>query len=589
MNDVLQQLPPAQYDSLASQAATSLSEGDLRKAEALCCEVLAADPTHPLACFLQGTILDRRGQKQEAMLLLHKALERDANHPGIHHYLATILKSLGEYRLAEQCLLRAISLDPRNPEVFVNLGTTYLVLAKYDQARDAFTSCLRLRPQDAAGLEGLANVHMREGNLKAAEHFFRSSLSANPQRTSVLNNLANLVAQKGKIDEAERFYLQAIVLEPGYTDAHFNLGNLYARSDCPEKAIGHYEIVVSLRPDFAAGWDTLGNALSDAGRTEEALARWERALALEPCWAQVRWNRAIALLKLGHLREGWQEYEARHEMPTLCPTRSFRSQAWRGEFFPGQTLLVTTEQGLGDMIQMIRYFPWVKARGGSLFVECKAPLTRLLQTCKEIDRVITHGDTLPEHDWHIPVMSLPRVFDTTLESIPSPVPYLGKSLSADVAQRQKPLQIGLAWAGNPTHMYDRRRSCPFASLLKLFEVEGVEWVSLQKSVPEHDVNGVRACSRLRYEHFDDFLATATLIKRLDLVISVDTAVAHLTGALGIPIWILLASAPDWRWLENRVDSPWYPTVRLFRQRCLGDWTDVVEQVRTELDRLQRSR
>ncbi|MBM3801935.1 MAG: glycosyltransferase family 9 protein [Acidimicrobiia bacterium] len=285
---------------------------------------------------------------------------------------------------------------------------------------------------------------------------------------------------------------------------------------------------------------------------------------------------------MGRLPEGWAAYESRLRISDLVPPRRFDAPVWDGQPFQGQTLLVTAEQGLGDTIQFIRYVPMAKARGGAIVVECQAPLTGLLEGCKGIDQIVSCGQPLPHHDWHISLLSLPYVFQTTLETIPNEVPYL-KLLHTVERVPGKPLRVGLAWAGNPRQQRDRMRSCRFEELLPLFEVAGIHWVCLQKEIPAADLDTVVACDRVERVNLSDFAATAQRMPGLDLVISVDTSVAHLAGALGVPVWILLAKASDWRWLLERDDSPWYPSARLVRQRTTGDWKEVVRRVSAELE------
>jgi hypothetical protein len=323
--------------------------------------------------------------------------------------------------------------------------------------------------------------------------------------------------------------------------------------------------------------------LEEDGDLQEALASWERVLQLDAGWIKGRWARSLTLLKMGRLLEGWASYEYRLQIPELIPPRDFNAPCWTGKPFQQQTLLITAEQGLGDTIQFIRYAPLVKARGGIVIVECQTPLADLLKSCPSIDQIVASGQPLPHYDWHVSLMSLPRIFQTTLETIPSEVPYL-RPLHPVQRKPGKTLQVGLVWAGSPKHQRDRTRSCRFKELLPLFETEGIQWVSLQKEIPLSDRAPVDVSEHLKQVSLDDFAATAEQALNLDLVISVDTSVAHLAGALNVPVWILLARASDWRWLLDRDDSPWYPSARLFRQRQAGDWNEVIRQVREELKR-----
>jgi hypothetical protein len=334
---------------------------------------------------------------------------------------------------------------------------------------------------------------------------------------------------------------------------------------------------VTLNPNFKEAWETLAMSLEEEVRLPEALACWERVHQLDSGWIKGRWACSLTLLKMGRLPEGWASYEYRLQIPELIPRRDFNAPLWTGQPFHQQTLLITAEQGLGDTIQFIRYAPLVKVRGGAIIVECQAPLADLLRTCPGIDQIVASGQALPHYDWHVSLMNLPHIFQTTLETIPAEVPYLRASHPVRRTPG-KALHVGLVWAGNPKQQRDRMRSCLFKELLPLFEIPGIHWVSLQKDIPPADSEPVADCKDLERVRLDDFVATAEQVSGLDLVISVDTSVAHLAGALNHPLWVLLSRAGDWRWLMDRDDSPWYPSARLFRQREAGDWKEVIGHV-----------
>jgi len=565
---------------LALHAAESLRTGNLAEAE-LCQEVLASDASHPVACFVQGSLFDRKGQKTEALVFLRQALERDPENAGLHHYLGVVLGSVNESSLAERSLREAVRLNLTDPEIRVSLGRIFLAQNKLAESREAYSQCLRLCPNHPAALEGLADVSLHENRKSAAEHFYRSALRAGSGSASLLNKLANLLAQRGLSAEAEECYRNALTLAPGFADAHFNLGSACGRAGRLEEALHHLRQAVALKPSFKEAWETLAMSLEEEGSLQEALACWERVLQLDTGWTKGRWACSLTLLKMGRLPEGWASYECRLQIPELIPPREFNAPLWTGQPFQQQTLLITAEQGLGDTIQFIRYAPLVKARGENVVVECQAPLADLLKSCSGIDQVVASGQPLPAYDWHVSLMSLPQIFQTTLATIPSDIPYLSPIHRLERTPRQ-PLRVGLVWAGNPKQQRDRMRSCQFERLLPLFETKGIHWVCLQKEIPPSDRDAVTACKHLEQVSLDDFAATAERVSLLDLVISVDTSVAHLAGALNVPIWILLAKASDWRWLLDRDDSPWYPSVRLFRQQQVGDWKGVVYRVREEL-------
>jgi len=570
------------YESkLALQAAESLRAGNLAEAQRLCREALTSDASHPVACFVQGSLFDRRGQKSEAIDFLRRALERDPNNSGLHHYLGVVLGGVGETTPAEISLREAVRLNPTDPEIRASLARILLAQSNLSESREAYSQCLRLRPNHPAALEGLGDVSLRENRKPAAEHFYRSALRAGSSSVPLLNKLANVLAQRGLSAEAEECYRQALVLDPGFADAHFNLGSACGRAGRVPDALRHLRQAVALKPSFKEAWETLALSLEEDGSLQEALSCWEQVLQLDAGWIKGRWACSLTLLKMGRLLEGWASYEWRLQISELIPPRDFNAPVWTGQPFQQQTLLIVAEQGLGDTIQFIRYAPLVKARGGTVVVECQASLADLLKSCSGIDQIVASGQPLPHYDWHVSLLSLPHIFQTTLETIPSVVPYLRPR---HPVQRPpgKRLRVGLVWAGNPKQQRDRMRSCPFEELLPLFETEGIHWVCLQKEIPLSDRGPVEICKHLEGVSLEDFAATADQVSDLDLVVSVDTSVAHLAGAMNAPVWILLARASDWRWLLERDDSPWYPSARLFRQRQAGDWKEVVHRVSEEL-------
>jgi hypothetical protein len=341
-----------------------------------------------------------------------------------------------------------------------------------------------------------------------------------------------------------------------------------------------------LDPGRADACVNLGNVLLEQGRPLAAHLLFERALALAPDFPSAHWNDGLALLVTGDLANGFRQW--RWNVPA---SKRFAAREWRGEPLGGATILIFAEQGFGDVIQFVRYLPLVTARGGRVVLEAPAELHRLLAGLDGVDRVIALGDPLPDFAWQCPLLNLPIAFGTELATIPASVPYLRADPGAVADWRRRlarpGLTVGLVWAGRPEHKRDRHRSLPLAQLVPLASVEGVSYVALQKGPALAEAE--RLADRLPIEILspllEDFAATAAAIMALDLVISVDTSVAHLAGALGKPVWLLLPCAPDWRWLEARSDSPWYPTARLFRQTSSRRWESVVAEVAQALREL----
>jgi hypothetical protein len=373
---------------------------------------------------------------------------------------------------------------------------------------------------------------------------------------------------------------------PEEPEFHNNLGLALAAADRTDEAIAQHRDALDRKPDLTSAWNNLGLALQAANRVPEAIAAFRQALALAPDFAQAHWNVALALLLTGQYEEGWREYEWRHRAQTFGAVSASTAPRWNGEALQGRTLLLWAEQGLGDALQFVRFAAPLADRGARVIVRAPESLCELLASAPGVDGVVREGDPLPAHDLQLPLLSVAGVLGIAANTIPSAVPYLCAT-AADIAALAPALivppgtlRVGLSWAGNAKHVNDRRRSCPLSALAPLLDLPGVAWYSLQKGDGEDQIPQVPAAACIRLlDARNDFARKAALIHGLDLVVSVDTSNAHLAGALGKPVFILLPAAPDWRWGLDRADCPWYPTARLFRQRAAGDWAGVVSDVR----------
>jgi hypothetical protein len=402
----------------------------------------------------------------------------------------------------------------------------------------------------------------------------------------------------GRVIEAIAAYRRAVALNPDMPEAWLNLGNALKEGGQLDEAVAAYRRAVAVKPGYALGHSNLGYLLREKGRLDEAVAACRQAIEIDPEHSGAHSNLALALLVQGHFAEGWEAYEWRWKAEGFgTAARDFGRPRWDGGALEGRTVLLHAEQGLGDALQFIRYLPLVQERGGKAIIECQPALQRLFGTMAGDVPVIAKGAALPAFDVHCPLLSLPRIFATDLANMPGDVPYLradaaeASAWSDRLAAHPPGFRVGLVWAGNPNHTNDRNRSLKPASLLPLGAVKGVRFFSLQKGTGAEGRDGLPAGLELSdvAGELGDFADTAALIANLDLVITADTATAHLAGAMGRPVWTLLPFAPDWRWLLGREDSPWYPTMRLFRQAAIGDWPPVIARVCDQLRRLARSR
>lgn len=452
---------------------------------------------------------------------------------------------------AARCFYQAVKVQPDYSDAHYNLGLALQELKQLTEACACYEQVVRLRPDQAA----------------------------------VWNNLGVARRQLGQWQKSVESHLQAVRLEPGQTDYKVNLANALRAGEKVDEAIQILQQALETNPRSTALWHTLGNAWREAGRLQESQGAFGRALQIEPQLVESHWDLSFTLLLQGDLLAGWEEYEWRWKRKDH-PARSFEMPSWQGEDLEGKRLLVYAEQGAGDTIQFVRYVPLLVERGARVILECPRSLVSLLQTLSGVEEVIAKGEASPVADVHCALLSLPRLFRTTLDTIPAKVPYLrartGGARLPEPARTvgRRSLRVGLVWAGNPEHQNDARRSISPEFLRPWLVNEETVFYSLQPQPKADDL--VTDLAGL----IGDYADTAALLSQLDLIISVDTSVAHLAGALGHPVWLLLPHAPDWRWLAQRSDSPWYPSMRIFRQPVAGDWSSVLKEVSENLKRFE---
>jgi Tfp pilus assembly protein PilF len=456
------------------------------------------------------------------------------------------------------------------------------------QAERFYRQILQHDPSHADAWCFLGAVCQARGNPVDAEHCYRRALELVPGYVSALNCLGSLLAERGGLDEAADCFQRVLSFQPDDSDGLNNLGLVRARQGRFDEAVSLYHQVLRIRSDFPTAHYNLGLALEQLGRFDEAEAAMQRALQLQPNYADAQYDSARLLLRRGDFAAGWPRYEWRW---TQAGARTHRRSEprWDGSPLNGRTVLLLPEQGWGDTIQFVRYAPLVQQRGGRVVLACAPALLRLLRSCLGIDCLLPEGGALPSCHAQAPLLSLPGILGTTLQNVPATIPYLAaptELLDAWGARLRglSGLRVGIAWQGNPGHAGDRNRSVPVSAFEVLARQPGVHLASLQKGPGAEQVPAQNArCPGMLLElPLEDFADTAAVIQHLDLVVTVDTAVAHLAGALGVAVWVALPFVADWRWLRDREDSPWYPTMRLFRQRRVGDWTDVFQRIAAAL-------
>ncbi len=551
-----------------------------RPAEALECfrKALGLQPDYPEAYSNAGNALQQLGRLEEALAHYEQALRLAPGCAEAHNNRGNALRQSGRYREAGEAFERALQLRPDYAEAWLNLSGALREMERLEEAEAACRKALRLNPALGEAFANLSAVLLKQHRPAEAEQAARQAVRLKPELAEGHSNLAAALIEQKRFAEAAAPCGEALRLNPRLPEAHANRGDICAWFGQDQEALREYELGLALRPASAELLNKRGFALEQLGRWDEALTCYEEAIRLKPDFAEARTNRAMAWLRKGDLARGFQEYEWRFRRRD-CPPRRFSAPPWEGGSFEGRTLLVHAEQGLGDAIQFLRYLPLAERLGGRVLFECRPRLRPLVP-----ERWLAQpGESF---DLHAPLMSLPRLLGTTLETIPAEVPYLAVDAGLLERWRRKLAgaagrKVGLVWAGNPDHSQDRKRSIPPELLAGLGAVQGVTFFSLQRGW-RPPAAGLEIHPLEEEEGL--ITDTAAAILNLDLVISVDTMVAHLAGALGRPVWVLLAFAADWRWMLDREDSPWYPTMRLFRQRRPGEWREVIARVAEALAR-----
>lgn len=568
-----------------------LQAGRLEQAEAICRQILEADPRRPQPHLFLGIMHAERGDLPSAVASFRRAIELDGNLADAHFALGNALRRLGNRDESRACYERAVECRPDFFEALLNLGSVSREARLVDRARECLERAVELRPEAVQGPFYLGNLEAEQGDWPAAIAWYERATRLDPRMTSAIARLGTALQADGQLEAAIVQYRRAIHLQPDLAEAHYNLGTALAEQGHTSEALTEYELALAHNPEFIDAHINLGAYYHDRGDERQAIEHMNRALAINPTAAEPRFNRALVLLGRGHLPAGWKEFQARLELPGF-PVRRPPQPLWDGSPIAGKTLLVHREQGLGDTFQFIRYVSRVKERCGRVILQVQTPLIGLLRQ-SGFEQLFGDDDPLPPVDYQVPMMSLPGVLGTTLENIPSEIPYLSVS-EALIADWQKRLaaiggvRVGIAWQGSPTHKSDLDRSIALAEFAPLAAVAGVTLISLQKgegveqldevSFPVHQLEGDWDAAA------GAFVDTAAVMKNLDLVITADTAAAHLAGALGVPVWVALWARPDWRWMRDRDDTPWYPTMRLFRQSREGDWAGVFARIAAELER-----
>ncbi|MEA2939277.1 MAG: hypothetical protein QOC56_2781 [Alphaproteobacteria bacterium] len=542
------------------EAATLFRQGRLAEAEKICTRVLKAKSDTFDALHLSGLIKFRGGKPAAALALLESALK----------------------------------LDPRSAQVLANLGMTLAALGRDAEALAAIDRSLALAPGSFEALNSRGNVLLKLDRAAEALAAFEQAIAREPRFLEARLGRGNALVVLGRLEEAVAECDAVLGALPAHAEAHHNRGNALSGLGRNVEAIAAFDRALALRPGYVKALIGRGVALHALNRHQDAIANFDQVLANDRDNADAHNNNAMALLTLGDYRRGFEAYEWRWQRTGMpARRRSFGKPLWLGEYpLSRKTILLHAEQGLGDTIQFVRYAPLLARSGAKVVLEAPPALKPLLERVAGVASVHARGEALPAYDVHCPLGSLPRALRTERATVPADMPYLkaGEERIAKWRARLASLpapRIAVAWSGSAAHVNDRNRSIALARLEPLLSLDHVSFMSIQRDLREADAEVLARLPRLTHlgAELDDFDDTAAVVSLADVVVSVDTAVVHLAGALARPTWILVPFCPDWRWGLDREDAPWYPSARLFRQGAPGDWDGVIARVREALSRL----
>jgi tetratricopeptide (TPR) repeat protein len=554
---------------------------------------LSLRPDYPEAYSNRGNTLQELRRFEEALASYDKAISLRPDYAEAYSNRGNALYELKRFDEALASYDRALALRPDYAEALSNRGNALHALKRFEEALSSFDRALILRPDYPKALSNRGNVLRALKRPEEALQSYDRALALRPDSAEFHTNRGTGLRDLRRFEEALASHDRAIALRPDYAEAHYNRGNALDELHRVGEALTSFEQATALRPDLAEAHCNRGNMLVAHKRFGEALQSYARAVGLRRDYADAHFNEAICRLLLGDFRRGWDKHEWRWKTEFLDGhARDFEQKLWLGtEQIAGKTILLHAEQGLGDTIQFCRYAPLFAKRGARVILEVQRPLRGLLGNLPGVAQVVANSDALPSFDLHCPLLSLPLAFGTDRTTIPAHTPYLQVPSSAatnwDIRLGSRPRpRIGLVWSGRAMHKNDHNRSIGLDELLPLLDFRAT-FVSLQHDVRADDAAVLRGRSDILHigGELNDFADTAAVIENLDLVISVDTSVAHLAGALGKPVWVLLPFVPDWRWLLDCDDSPWYPTARLFRQDETRRWDRVIAATRAALSDL----
>ena len=587
-------------DDELERAVELHQSGDMLAAGTIYREILAKDPDHVDALNLLGVVMHTAGDLELAVELISRATELAPDYGPALINLGNALQAAGRPDDAVKKFERALELDPSAGIAASNLASALNDLALHEEARRTGEQAVQLIAELPDAHVNLGNALLGLGRPEAAQEKYMAALERDPHHASAWFNLGNAHADAGNFRAAVPPYEKAVQFDPGNGDAHYNLANAYQQLDAYADAIESFERALVIEPEHIDAKCNLAGAWQSLGQPDRAVDILRDAIRQEMLRGDhesvdLHWNLSLALLQSGNMRDGWREFEWRWRTPTFSAfRREFTEPLWDGRDIAEKSIFVHAEQGFGDALQFVRYVPLLAAKGARVTLECRPELQSLFEKVEGVSRCLPLGADVGGFDVHAPLMSLPYLFGTSETSVPADVPYLTppSGIVPDPRlTRASGVKVGVVWSGSPTRPDNYKRSCPLSAWGPILDVPGVKFFSLQVGHDHDQLTGAEKASEVvdLGRGFGDFADTAAAVANLDMVISVDTSVLHLAGALGVTAFALLSQPTGFLWMDDRADSPWYPSLRLFRQTTPGDWSVPVNACAAALHELVKKR
>ena len=536
-----------------------------------------------------GVAYKREGLLEKAVAILERGIALDNSYTPFYSNLSSVLRLQKQYAKSAQMLWKTISMTHKLHD-YITLVELLKLLKKPEEALGVANEIVKKFPNEYEAYLNLGNLFASWRLFQKAVEPYRRAIVLAPNKTQAYNNLGVVYKELGRNEEALFAYQKVLELNPNDSAALNNLGNLRRNMGDTTGAIADLKRSITLNPNYADAYSNLGAIYKENKEFDRAMFYYQKALALNPEHTNAQFDIALMELSKGHYESGWSGYEYRLKMnELLAKTDVYTSPLWRGESLQNKTIILQTEQGFGDTIMFIRYAPYFKELGAKIIVRTRLELMALFRSIQEVDEIICEEDPLPEHDFYLPLLSCPQRFKTVLQTIPRKFPYLGSPKNG-LSFERKSLHVGITWSGSPTNRGHKDRYVGLKILSQLFDIDHISWYSLQIGADSHEIQSFNLHDTIidKTELLTDFAQTAAFIEALDLVISVDTSVAHLSGALNKKTFVLLSKPAEWRWMQEGETTPWYESLLLFRQEIRGDWQKPILQIKEKLRELTKA-